>query len=162
MCKLVVITGDYNSGKTSRLVEIFNSYERGTAGGFACVKDFSVDTGEFTGYSLKWLSSGATFPLAVIKEFSEKIIGECFEFDRFLFSETAFSKASLMLNSLLLNPGVGTIFIDEIGMLELMGKGYSNIFKEALQLDKYIYAVINKKNIDKVAKVFNINNYEII
>lgn len=72
MDKLMVITGDFNSGKTERLMEIYRNQEKGTADGFACIKDFSNETGEFSGYSLKWLSSGITFPLAVLKEKIQK------------------------------------------------------------------------------------------
>ena len=162
MSELKVITGDFNSGKTERLMEIYRNQEKGTADGFACIKDFSNETGEFSGYSLKWLSSGITFPLAVLKEKIKEPIGGYFEFDRFLFSESAFFKASLMIKSLLLNPDIRTVFIDEIGMLELMGKGYSHIFSEALSSDKNVYAVINKKNIEKVIKAYNVKNYLII
>ena len=162
MSELKVITGDFNSGKTERLMEIYRNQEKGTAGGFACIKDFSNETGEFRGYSLKWLSSGITFPLAVLKEKIQKPNSGYFEFDRFLFSESAFFKASLMINSLLLNPDIKTVFIDEIGVLELIGKGYSDIFIRVLQSDKIIYVVMNKINIEKVFKVYNVKKYEIV
>lgn len=161
MVKVIIVSGDYNSGKTNRLINIYQSQEKGTAGGFACIKDFS-ETAEFIGYSLKWLSSGVTFPLAVLKEYSQRLSGKYLEVDRFLFSEDAFHKASVMLNSLLLNPDIRTVFIDEIGVLEINGKGYSDIFTKALQSDKNIYVVINKKNIEKIVSVYSVKKYEIV
>ena len=155
MSEIVIITGSWNAGKTSKLLKIYNSLEAGSCDGFASTKDFN-DQGEFVGYSLMRLSTRDTFQLAVLKENYIGDLEGVLEFDRFIFFEEAFSSTSRIFERMIRDPQIKTICIDEIGPLELMGKGFAKILRLAIKSSKRVIIVANENNLERIKLEFNI------
>jgi nucleoside-triphosphatase THEP1 len=159
MNKIRIISGPWNTGKTGKLLEIYEGLDKGTADGFASIKVYD-EAKSFIGYSLKQLSSGQIFPLAILKEKYNNQFEETFEFERFAFSVKTFKTASETLEELIQDEMIETILLDEIGHVELMGRGFGDVFKKIIHSDKYIYAVINECWLGDVIGKYEIKYFE--
>ncbi|BBE30002.1 hypothetical protein OSSY52_01430 [Tepiditoga spiralis] len=146
-----IISGEINSGKTTKLINIFKT----TGGdGFAAIKVYKNN--EFYGYNLTRLSNNEIIPFISIDKFDD----ELFKLSRFSFSKKGFIFANKIIDETLINKK--TLYIDEIGPLELSKKGFYTSFKKALKKNIEIYVCIRSSCIQNVIKEFKIKNYKII
>ena len=130
-----IITGPVDSGKTTRMLELYRMAGPGTAGGFISRKLFR--DGSFTGYEISRLSDGESRLLAVLAngDHGEAAVltPDCFQFSRFIFFNDAFRFGESVIEALQQDPGITDLFLDEIGPLELEGKGFAQLLD---RLDK--------------------------
>ena len=159
MGRIHIITGGWDDGKTTRLTEHFNKMEEGRADGFASIKVYDKQTGEFSGYSLRRLSTGDQYPLATLKESWNVESGDTLIFDRFVFFNEAFRLAEKMLDSFIQDKTINAILLDEIGPIELMGLGFHSILERLLASSKNIYMVVNECNLHDVTTKYNIEQF---
>ena len=101
-----IITGDKGSGKSTRLLEISKTIPN--SAGFISIRTEN-------GYSLLDLSTGKFSPLMT----DEPLFPDLFR--RWYFDQRLFDTANSKLESI----SSGTVFIDEIGRLELDGGGFA-------------------------------------
>ena len=147
-----IISGEINSGKTTNLINIFKKTNSGD--GFASIKVYKNN--KLYGYNLTRLSNNKTVPFISTTTFNDVI----FKLDRFNFSKRGFNFAKKIINETLHNKK--TLYIDEIGPLELSKKGFYLSFKTALKSNVDIYVCIRSSCIKSVIKEFEIKNYKII
>jgi len=158
---LTIITGEIGSGKTSRMLEVFRDLKGGAADGIASVKLVS-DT-EFEGYDLVRLADNKRRRLAVRKPL---YIGE-FErplfYDQFVFDADAFLFGADVIDSAIKDPLVEHIFLDEVGPLELEGRGFHPILKALFSEDvtavKHVYVCVRDSCVDPVIARYGIKSY---
>lgn len=122
---LTLVTGMIDSGKTSRMLKIYEKLRHDGADGFVCPKVFSGDV--FMGYELMRLGSDARFQMAVLDVNYKNDFSKPFFFDRFVFNAECFSAGADILSEAISNTSVKHVFIDEIGPLELRGNGFTGI-----------------------------------
>ena len=155
------ITGLIHSGKSTTLLKHFNeSIESGThSGGFVSEK-FADTTNRFS-YTLKNLSSSDKFPLAIDQSDFKGEFEKIYAFDRFYFNQDAFDYGNALLIALSKNPHIQNIFIDEIGVVELEGNGFSKGFQAALSSQKNVYVCVRNKWLPRVVAHFQISERDI-
>ena len=162
MAKVNIITGEMDAGKTTELIRRYLELPDGTADGFASIKVFS-EQGAFEGYDLKRLATGETLPfIRLSNPDAVPLQKQSFVFDRFTFLRQPLAVAEQTIRDSLPDPLIRTLLLDEIGPVELQGKGFCSALKDLLASDKEIYLCINKQNLEPVAKKFGITAYRLI
>jgi len=153
-----LISGKRDEGKTTRLKQLFNEQKKA----FGFVAEKVNDCGRVTTYNLVNLSNRETCVLARLA--SLPLLegwGEDFTHGPFRFSYSGFQWAKQVLNSAV-NAGGNTFFIDELGKLELNGKGHAELIKSALKTGMNLYISIRDVNVDDAVKAFNIGEHTLI
>jgi nucleoside-triphosphatase THEP1 len=151
-----IITGELNQGKTEKALSIY-SFTRGD--GFISRKIFKKNT--FYGYEIVRLSTSESIPLAFKSGSTPFVWDEIFTAGSFSFSEKAFIFAESIIDEII-KGDANPVFIDEIGPLELEGKGFCNLLKQLLLTDKDIYITVRKSCLKDVIEAFKLERYEII
>jgi nucleoside-triphosphatase THEP1 len=153
-----VVSGGIDEGKTTQMKNIYE--QLGTGDGFISQKIFAGQNG-FTGYEMVRLSTNEKMPLAYKAEHVPHGWDEIHRRGPFRFSKTAFDFAEGIIADII-ETGTEPLFMDEIGPLELEGKGFCKTFEKALKTGKDIYIAVRSHCVEDVIKKFNIRNYELI
>jgi nucleoside-triphosphatase THEP1 len=161
--KIFIITGSIGEGKTTyvkKLIEIFRKYNIKCGG---ILSERVLTNSQTTGYDLVNIETGEkeTF-LREYEECGSERIG------RFTICPKGLALGNVILNSLILSENTFVI-IDEIGLLEIRNKGWSDCLNDLVEnsgnhillivRDTYIHEVKNKWNL-KEAIIFNINEID--
>ncbi len=168
-----ILTGEINSGKTTRMMEWYRSFEPGSADGIASRKIFR--DGLFIGYEAVRLCDGCATHLALridperidnagpleVESYTPSSTKEI-RFGQFLFSREAFLFAEAHFYGIAENPSIKHIFLDEIGPMELQGRGFSFSLRMLLSLDRHLIVCVRANCIDAVVEAFHIQNPEIV
>ncbi|MEW6712832.1 MAG: nucleoside-triphosphatase, partial [Candidatus Riflebacteria bacterium] len=126
-----IVCSDINTGKTSWMRQHFTT--RQNADGFLCIKVFAES--RHIGYNLLHLPTGQECKfirkLTDLENDWQEIcqIGENYSFDArgLAFAEKIAENA--------IERETGLFYLDEIGPLELQGKGFADLFNKLLQTD---------------------------
>lgn len=152
-----IITGKVNQGKTTKLLSIYNDIKKGD--GFynrkVCLNN------SYVGQEVVRLSTGESRLLTLKRGFIPKVWDEEYSYNVFSFSKSGINFAERIINDII-EKDISPIFIDEIGPLELQGKGFYNTFKSCLKISVDIYVVIRESCVDEVIEKFGIRNFKII
>lgn len=83
---------------------------------------------------------------------------------RFVFDHVAFTTAIGWLNDHLQNDSVSTIILDEIGPLELQGKGWNEWLQRSLHLQhgKDLVLVVRENIVSDVIKQYQLGNPQVV
>jgi nucleoside-triphosphatase THEP1 len=123
---LVIVTGGKGSGKTTACAALLQRCrERGVAvGGVLSPRRF--ECGRHIGYDCLDCSTAELFPLARVRNLA--CGGDWLAFGRlrYLFSRVGLDRANRILVSASATPRLGVAFIDEVGRLEMRGKGLND------------------------------------
>lgn len=122
---LTYVTGAIGSGKTALMLRLYDKLKREGADGFVCPKVYSGDV--FKGYDLVRLGDSGRVTFAHLGDFYEGGFTKPFFFDRFVFDGECFELGTKILIEAIANGDVRYVFVDEIGPLELDGKGFKGI-----------------------------------
>ena len=153
-----LIRGKRDEGKTTKLKQLYK--EQDNARGFIAEKVY--DCGRITTYKLINLENQEECVLARLASLPLlKGWGEDFIHGPFRFSYSGFDWASGLLDSAS-ESEADAFFIDELGKLELTGKGHSALIKKALDTDMDLYISIRDVNVEDAVKTFGIKDYTII
>ena len=155
---LHIVTGVVNTGKTSRMKELY--CQTPSADGFLSEKVFSG--GVFLGYRLVRLRSGEGRLFALTEEAFHGQYREICRLGPFIFSQEAFSFGIRGLLSLYRDDNVTAIFLDEAGPLELGGLGFARILPILLHSGKDIYLTVRRACLEQFLIEFDIGEYELI
>ncbi|MCK5737106.1 MAG: hypothetical protein KAH21_11535, partial [Spirochaetaceae bacterium] len=120
------------------------------------------DCGRVTTYNLVNLSNNETRVIARMA--SLPLLegwGDDFIHGPFRFSLSGFEWARQILSSASESSGK-QFFIDELGKLELNGKGHAELIKTALKSGMDLYIAVRDVNVDDAVKTFKIEDYSII
>ncbi len=150
---IYLITGDLDSGKTTKMREIYRGAVPGSGDGFVSRKIYQGSEG-CIGYELERLSSGEKHGLVRLASHYNDDFDEAFRYDRFIFSQAGFCFGESIIEELLLDENIQDIYIDEIGPVELKGQGFCSILHKALQSDKNIYLTVRSKCLQEVIEKF--------
>jgi nucleoside-triphosphatase THEP1 len=151
-----IITGKVNSGKTSKLIDIFNMLGEGD--GFSNRKIYVDDC--YIGQEIVVMSSGESRVWSYRGIPPEKW-QQAFCYEKYSFSKDGLEFAENIITNLL-SSAIEPIYIDEIGPLELQEKGFHKLFKRCVLSRKEIYVVIRESCIKAVIEKYNIEGYKII
>ncbi|MEA3500726.1 MAG: nucleoside-triphosphatase [Candidatus Marinimicrobia bacterium] len=153
-----IITGDIRSGKTTKLISLFEQDKKGD--GFACKK--VIKNGKFIGYDIIHLQSKKHTSFAYLKKYTSRNWNKKFQFSRFSFSEEGIKFAEKIINSVIKN-NVEPIFIDEIGPVEInLKKGFYKLIKVVLNSERECFLTVRNDMIDEFVEVFDVDEFNII
>jgi nucleoside-triphosphatase THEP1 len=153
-----MVSGRKNEGKTSRLRKLFS----GITGGAGFVAEKVNDCGRVTTYNLVDLKTGEGRVLARLHSLPLPADwGEDFSHGAFRMSLGGFKWALGRLDSAI-ESGASAFFIDELGKVELDGRGHAELIRKALNTDMDLYITVRENNIEKAVGVFGIEDYKVI
>jgi nucleoside-triphosphatase THEP1 len=152
-----IITGVIDEGKTREIEAIYRQMKKGD--GWVSRKVFLYE--EFVGYEILRLSTNEKLPLAYKEEYLPPGWDEIYKIGPFSFSKQAFEFAGKIIDEII-DKNINPVFIDEIGPLELQGKGFCPGLEKILKTQKDVYIVVRSHCIEDVVNRFEIKNYEII
>jgi nucleoside-triphosphatase THEP1 len=166
-----LISGEINSGKTSRILNIYQQKEAGKAGGFLSRKLYQDNT--ICGYEIVRLPDGPCQTLAWLgnkvnrnnksdRDLDWDNEAKEFPFGQFVFFRSGFLWGELIIDQLLADEYISDIFIDEIGPLELQGRGFYSILLKALQAEKNLYITVRTNCLESFLEKFNIQEYSLL
>ena len=152
-----IICGKKNRGKTAKIESIYAEEKQGD--GFITRKIFRGPT--FCGYKITRLSTGESMAQSLKSELFPS--GEVPLYTRgpFAFFREGFAFADQIINEIILNR-TSPVFIDEIGPLELQGKGHHECFKKIIQTERTIYFTVRDWCLDEVISFYSMRKYSII
>ena len=149
------VTGKMNDGKTTRLIDLYNQSGKGE--GFALIK--VMKDSKVHSYKARQLST---------KEERQLILRDCWlreDFDEvcrigpYCFSATSLQWVEATIKKAV-SEGVQKIYLDEVGVLELRGQGYSELLTYLLQHEVDLYLTVREDLLDKVVSCFKITNHK--
>lgn len=153
-----LITGKKNAGKTSKLKELFEKNDG--AHGFSSEK--IRDCGRVTMYILTDLNTGDSIPIAKLSSLpTPKDWEKPEKLGSFTFRTEAFAMAEKVLSTAL-REKADSFFIDELGKLEINGKGLAETIHSALKTDMNLYITVREENVKEAVKTFGIKKYEVL
>jgi len=154
-----IVTGKINSGKTTRLIAIFDQLQRGN--GIVSKKYMNgQNVLRFQGMILK---SRQEFPYLVHEREIKKENHDVFITN--IGPYYLYGEAQTLIDRFYdgeIENQVEPLFFDEIGKLELSGQGFHNALSKALRKGLEVYLCIREDLVLEVIQRFNIRNYEII
>lgn len=151
------VTGKINSGKTTRLVEL---YERNQLGdGFIAFKVMRGNIVER--YDARQLSSQETFPYVIRDQFDTGSKPILCQIGPYRFYEAAIRHIEREIRRFI-DYSIEPIYLDEIGMLEIQKQGFYTIFQE--MVDSNLDCVVSARQdlIEKIVETFQIKQYRIL
>jgi nucleoside-triphosphatase THEP1 len=154
---IYIITGGIDEGKTREIEAIYRRMKKGD--GWISGKVFLNE--EFGGYEIQRLSTKEKMPLAYKKEYVPPGWDEIYSIGLFRFSKRAFEFAGKIIDEII-DKNINPVFIDEIGPLELQGKGFCPMLGKILKTQKDIYIVVRSHCVEDVIKRFHIQGYKIL
>jgi len=154
---IYIITGGIDEGKTRKIEAIYREMKKGD--GWVSRKIFLNE--EFVGYEIVKLSTGEKLPLAYKKGYGPSVWDEIYTIGPFSFSKRAFEFAGKIIDEII-KKKINPVFIDEIGPLELQGKGFCPLLERILKTQKDVYIVVRTHCVEDVIKRFNIQGYKIL
>lgn len=152
---VTIVTGNIHNGKTTKMIHLF---EANKGDGFVSIKNMKEDY--VKGFDYLQLANKRTGPLATKHKIEpiRDILGP------YYFNEEAMSYIELQLRELV-EEGISPIYLDEIGQLELDGKGFYNIVKwviEHMNQHLMFYISIRKPYVKQMIDLFQLKDVAII
>lgn len=152
-----VITGDIDSGKSTRFMQLYD--QSGNDIGLFSKKLYD-ENNQIIGYNLILLPEGRELPFIILKEEVLESEKENYLFQgRFAFLKESFKTGEQYI---LNHPDAETIWIDEIGGLEIKNLGFANLMKTLIQTDRNLIITIRNTLLRKFIKQFGIEEYEVL
>jgi nucleoside-triphosphatase THEP1 len=153
-----IVSAEINEGKTQKLLAIYNELKQGD--GFVSRKIF-LNGEDFIGYEIVRLSTNEKMPLAYKSRYVPSDWDEVYRYGPFSFSKKAFAFAGRIIDDTTIY-NIEPVFIDEIGPLELEGKGFAALLEKVLKTQKDVYITVRNHCARDVIKEFNIQNHKTI
>lgn len=151
-----LITGAVNRGKSTKLRLIYHNLQKGD--GFYNRRIFREDS--LMGQEIIRLATGESRLFSLRNEFiPESWVQEC-RYGAFSFSKAGLEFGRKIIARSILNH-LEPLFLDEIGPLELEGKGFCESFSNALVAKIEIYAVVRDSCLEAVIQKFRLKPCQI-
>ncbi len=152
-----VITGTIDACKTTKLVTLFG--ERNEGDGFAMIKRM---LGRLVrGYDARQLSSGEEWPLVCREGYEPDDFDVACSIGPYLFSAPVLAAIEAKLRTMIA-AGISPLWLDEIGELELNGRGFDAVMQEMVAAGVELYVVVRDDLVARVLAKYGITDYETI
>lgn len=153
-----IVSGEVDEGKTGKMAAIHRKLKRGD--GFISQKIFN-EQNEFVGYEIMRLSTDEAMPLAFNAHHVPAGWDEIYRCGPYCFSGAAFAFAERIIDDII-EQNISPVFIDEIGPLELAGKGFAPLLKRVLATQRDLYIAVRSACLQGVIETFAIHAPRII
>ena len=154
---VLIITGPMDSGKTTRFLALYGSKRQGD--GFASLKDMAGK--RVTGFRVMRLSTDRTRMLCVHHERDGNMPDDGFRFGPYVFDNQTFAMVHDQVSDMI-RQGVMTVWLDEIGRLELEGHGFDKTMKMATDAGVDLVITVRDTHVDDVIGRYGLKDVTII
>ena len=154
---LNIVTGKINSSKTTTIFNIYKILNKGD--GFISIKNMEGNT--VHSYDILHLTTGEKRRLVIRDIYCEKDFVKCCQIGPYLFSESTVKAVETRIRDFI-KQGVSPLFLDEIGLLEIDGMCFHNIFKEMLKSKSDVYVTVRQDLLLKILMKYKIDKYNLI
>ena len=153
-----IVCSEINTGKSTWMRKDFERHPK--ADGFVCIKAFLNDV--HIGYNLVHLCSGRTRIFIRKLGYLERNWQEVYQIgENYSFCKQGFEFADeIALQAL--DRKATPFYLDEIGPLELQGKGFAKLFQNLLDHRPDIVVAVRKPLLTKVVEAFSISSFELV
>jgi len=152
-----IVTGNINDYKTTKIIEIFNTSQKGD--GFVSLKimrDHKVHS-----YEAMRLQTGEKKQLAMHQDYFNNDFNIGSKVGPYIFNKKTMSWIEDEMDELI-KMHIEPLYFDEIGMLELGGSGFHQMFRKMIKSNLDLVVVVRRDLVEKVIRVYNLKNVEII
>lgn len=156
---LHIVTGEVNTGKTTRMKELFLLRQEAADG---LISEKIGEGGDFRGYRLVHMQGRTTMELALLSDVYHGQFPKACQFGPFVFSLPAFRFGVDLLRRLCADPTVGTVFLDEVGPLELRGQGFAAVLPVLLHSGKDLFLTVRSDCLHEFLDFHRIRQYQCI
>ncbi|MCT4688395.1 nucleoside-triphosphatase [Vallitalea sp.] len=146
-----VITGPINSGKTSRLIKLYECMQKGD--GFVSIKN--MDRDKVHSYEIMQLSNRKKQLFILREDYLTKDWCESCKIGPYSFSTPVLKHIESTIRELI-ECRVTPIYLDEIGLLELQNKCFHRILVELLNSKYEIYITVREDYLDDLIDKYNL------
>ncbi|MFP4177163.1 MAG: nucleoside-triphosphatase [Acholeplasmataceae bacterium] len=147
-----IITGRINDFKTTTMKKRFEKDRKGD--GFISLKQMEKDT--VMGYDAMRLSSGEKRPLVRNEAYFKDDFVVRDRIGPYLFNAATMDWIESEVDRLI-EARISPIYFDEVGMLELAGRGFSSMLKRMAASDLDLILVIRRDLVDRIVTVFELD-----
>ena len=148
-----VITGKINSGKTTKIIELYDRLQNGD--GFVSIKNMIGD--KVHSYEIMQLSNREKKPFILHENYVTDSWCESCKIGPYSFSKTTLEYIENTIRNLI-NNKISPIFLDEIGPLEIHDQCFHRIFMELLANNCELYITIREDSLDDIIQKYEIPN----
>jgi nucleoside-triphosphatase THEP1 len=152
-----IVTGSVNSGKTSKLAAMYQFENKGD--GFVAVKE--MESGVVTAYNAMRLRTMEERLFLAREGFVPEGFDSCCRIGPYRMSKQGLEWVEREVRGLI-DQKVSPIYLDEIGDLELEGKGFDSIFRLCLDSGLELYVAVRKDFVEPVLKKYGIQEYDLM
>ncbi len=147
---MILITGKQDSGKTTRLLEYYQSHKKGD--GYVLLKQMREK--DVLGFLAMRLSSGETHPFLThqrqeIHEDSGMKIGP-------YLVDQAMYEVMIEVYESLIRHQVSPIYIDEIGRWELSGEGFDSVIQKCIDASVDLICTVRSEFVEHVIQKYHL------
>lgn len=153
----IIITGEIDSGKTTRMRQHFLENSRGD--GFICKKTYCDQL--CTGYDLERLSDGLSLPFIRLKGEYKQEERTIYSTGKYIFLEASFHRVSELIKEMI-ESNTDPIYIDELGPLELNREGFYQSVKDIKKHDLSIVTCVRQSCLEGIIELFNLEQVRIL
>lgn len=146
-----IVTGRINSGKTTRIIKIFETLHKGD--GFVSIKHMIGD--RVHSYDMMQLSNRQKQLLVLREDFLPDDWVEGCRIGPYSFSQITLNDVEYKIREFVNNEKF-PVFLDEIGPLELQGKCFHRIFQMLVQEAKEVYVTVREDILDAVIEKYQL------
>ena len=152
-----IVTGSIDSGKTTKLLALYR--DLGTGDGFILPKVYVE--GNYAGQEILQLSTGAKKPFSFKCGFIPAHWNEKDRYDVYSFSREGFEFACAIFHDAL-RCRLFPVFLDEIGPLEMEGKGFHPLLSCMIMENIPGIIAVRESLLQAVIQRFHLHNPEVI
>jgi nucleoside-triphosphatase THEP1 len=152
-----LITGKINHQKTTKTIEIANKIL--SSDGFVSLK--TMDQGNVVKFDVMKLSTKETKLLAMTKPYFNHQFNYTQELGPYVFNDEAFHWVENEM-LMMINNHVKSLFLDEVGKLEIDGYGFYQTIIQMLYSERDCYFTIRDQFIPMFLEKFKIKSYQIL
>ncbi|MBN2400474.1 MAG: hypothetical protein JXI33_09085 [Candidatus Aminicenantes bacterium] len=152
-----LIVGQRDAGKTKKIISLQSQF----GGDGICMPKVFSDSGKFLGYNIRRLSRSETLPFVRCGHClppAWKQIDQCGDFS---FSATGIDFAEAAVSDLL-HKNITPLFIDEIGPLELKGRGFNQLVLRLLAGRSDLYLTVRLTLLASLIRTYALTAYSIL
>lgn len=156
MCKLTIISGNKQSGKTSYLKNLIRDLNAESLSCAGFIAEGTFKNNQRDSFNLRDI---ITHHEILLMDTNPKTGHE--KIGKFYINEEGLKFGKNILNKAL-NSNYNKVVIDEIGPLELENKGWSDPFRLLLNSEKELIISVRRELLEKVITHFDTKSYKII
>lgn len=165
MALVKIITGAYNSGKTTTAEKLLKKYLHAGQRAAGWISEAEYTDGKKDSYYIRDITTGRReLAVSALKPESGRWVH--FDFSRFYFSEDAFDLMNAVINGQVLTAEPDSrpdaVFIDELGPLELSGRGAFPAVERLLKnYNGTVYLVVRQQILDHMTEKLGLKSNDL-